>query len=89
VTHTAWPWEAFFETGRKTGIVIDAHGVEVGGEGNYTEDDAFLISAAPELLAALEDCVGRFVTAFPAAEEYEPIKKAKDAIAKARGTSSS
>lgn len=49
------------------------------------EANALLVAAAPELLEALIDCVGRFTEAFPAAENYEPIKKARAAISKALG----
>lgn len=45
--------------------------------------NAHLIAAAPDLLEALRDCLDRFVEAFPAASEYEPIKRGFAAIAKA------
>ncbi|WP_107327721.1 hypothetical protein [Agrobacterium pusense] len=49
--------------------------------------NARLIAAAPDLLEALIDCIGRFTEAFPASENYEPIQKARVAIAKAKGRS--
>lgn len=48
-------------------------------------EDALLIAAAPDLLEALDDCVDRLVAAFPAAENYPPIQKARAAISKATG----
>lgn len=54
-----------------------------GDEPNHY--DARLIEAAPDLLESLVDCIGRFTEAFPAAENYEPIKKARAAIYKAIG----
>ena len=47
--------------------------------------NARLIAAAPELLEALEDVIGRFTEAFPASETYEPIIAARAAIKKAKG----
>lgn len=47
--------------------------------------NARLIAAAPELLAALKDCLSRFTEAFPAAAEYGPIMAGYAAIAKAEG----
>lgn len=49
------------------------------------EANASLMAAAPDLLESLVDCVERFTEAFPDAENYEPIKKARAAIAKALG----
>lgn len=37
-------------------------------------------TAAADVLASLEDVVGRLTTAFPATESYEPIQKARAAI---------
>lgn len=51
------------------------------------EADARMIAAAPDLLEALRDCLGRFIEAFPASAEYEPIKRGFAAIAKAEGRS--
>lgn len=51
------------------------------------EEHAHLIAASLELLEALRDCLNRFVEAFPAASEYEPIKRGLAAIAKAEGLS--
>lgn len=66
-------------------------GEEFTGPQRYSRDvelaNAHLIAAAPDLLEALRDCLGRFVEAFPASAEYEPIKRGFAAIAKAEGRS--
>lgn len=53
--------------------------------GSTGEANARLIAAAPDLLEALKDCLGRFIEAFPAASEYEPIKRGFAAISRAEG----
>jgi hypothetical protein len=52
--------------------------------GDYVKYDDFISVTSP-LLEALKDCVNRLVAAFPAAEDYEPVKAARAAIAKAEG----
>lgn len=47
--------------------------------------NAHLIAAAPDLIKALQDCLDRFVEAFPAAAEYEPIKRGYAAIRRTTG----
>jgi len=70
--------------------IVDCDGKIIACNTSYypTELDAkyaHLIAAAPELYEALEDCTTRYIKAFPACIEYEPIRKALAALAKARG----
>jgi len=55
MTHTKGPWEAFYENGKKRGVILGVHGFEVGYAGTYDGGDATLIAAAPDLLEALKD----------------------------------
>lgn len=80
--HTPGPWE--LRQSSRDYWFID---YDQGGEG-YTltkldcgEKDARLISAAPELLAALEG----LLNALPSATTHPAIKAARAAIAKATG----
>lgn len=94
--HTPGPWVWDEEPGIDCNLigsngekVLSWYEYEGMGFSIFDEDtdaaNARLIAAAPDLLEALEDCIDRFVTAFPAAEQYEPIIKARAAIAKAKG----
>jgi hypothetical protein len=98
-THTPGPWLC----DRQTVYALNDEGQNrfvAGIQGGFTsitprvrteagelDANARLIAAAPDLLAALKDCVGRFTEAFPAAEAYEPIQKALAAIASAESSS--
>ena len=80
--HTSGPWE--LRQSSRDYWFID---YEQGGEG-YTltkldcgEKDARLISAAPDLLAAIEG----LLNALPSATTHPAIKAARAAIAKATG----
>lgn len=95
--HTEGPWIAAPYSSVVGAPVVSASGRPVArvtyfnlGDGfenhdNESAANARLIAAAPELLEALRDCLNRFVEAFPAASEYEPIKRGFAAIAKAEG----
>ena len=88
--HTTGKW---LNAGRSAGAHIHADDGEIAWLRSYMgiadeqiDANACLIAAAPDLLQALKDCLGRFVEAFPAAEEYEPIKRGFAAIRKAEGS---
>ncbi|WP_157952786.1 hypothetical protein [Agrobacterium pusense] len=96
VKHTPGPWELVSLSGYGSPFSIrmpylsnnkDAPPTHYGVQSIRRREDAHLIAAAPDLLEALIDCVGRFTEAFPAAENYEPIQKARAAIARAEGRS--
>lgn len=82
--HTPGPLEVR-QYGYEKYVVIDGKGGEFAN--THSRTNAHLIAAAPDLLEALRDCLGRFIEAFPASAEYEPIKRGFAAIAKAEGRS--
>lgn len=95
MTHTPGPWEANDTDGEHHAIVSptdespDHFTVICIGPNAATENaNARLISAAPDLLAALEDCVGildHLLRLSPVHGYRRDIAAARAAIAKAKG----
>jgi hypothetical protein len=86
-THTPGPWVAGDWNAHTLQIPIDdAYGIAIarawGGNDEATAN-ARLISAAPDLLEALELCIERVEVDDPFAKEL--VAKGRAAIAKARG----
>lgn len=75
--HTPGPW-AFYWLDREQLRVHQAPHIGVGVAGCYSEANARLIAAAPELLELLQEIVDRGLS-------MTRIAKARDVIAKATG----
>lgn len=81
--HTKGPWHAvrtpespyfdWYVRGKRFSVGLDH------------EADARLISAAPELLAALQCCIGSLSVVSPGGDEDPDVQRAKKAVAKALG----
>jgi hypothetical protein len=92
-THTAGEWSLKTAANGDIGISAEGTGIfiEVFADIRHSGEDAReeaqanakLVRSAPELLAALKDCVDRITTAFPDATSFGPIQKARQVIAKA------
>ena len=89
--HTAGPWRTKYGTDYKTKVEAEAGTIAVariGGEISVAqaEANAHLIAAAPDLLHALaEMCFMATHASLEESEKRRILKKAREAIAKARG----
>lgn len=64
---------------------VSDYGLSVSPWNDLSEEDAHLIAAAPELLAALRNLTENIMHAWPSLAHLEPLVVARAAIARAEG----
>lgn len=85
--HTTGPWESFTNEERGQFRIADSETAQKTIGWAYKAEDARLITAAPDLLAALEQCVRIMHNASVGVKNGE-LATARAAIAKAKGDQS-
>lgn len=83
---TPWSAEVHELSEGYSGIVYDRNGISIGAD-HLLPADAYLVGAAPDLRAALEAIVNSLATQDDEGliEHAEPMRKAREALAKASG----
>ena len=100
-THTPGPWDAWEFDARSLAVgpaagglavaeivTANAHGIHTAQTEQIGQANARLITAAPDLLAALADMInafGHYCEGDPSDDEIDALAKACAAIAKAQG----